>query len=426
MTDFTSKITRAMEHTLGSPRPDRLLIVGLSGGPDSVALLHALVTAGHRCLAAHCNYGLRPGEADRDEAHARRIAASLATELRVRRCDVESRRRLNGGSVEMACRDLRYEWFAQLIAETGAEAVAVAHHADDNVETVLLNLMRGTGLRGLCGMSPVATQPVKVVRPLLEVTRDDILGYLGETGLDFVTDSSNLSCDYTRNAIRNRVLPAMEQALPQARHGILLTAGIISRARDLVADCLSRCGMTDRGLDLDRLRRDFPASADFLAYEALAPCGFSAAQAAEVLTAAQGAVFVADGRRYIIDGPVLRPCVETAVPDFPFEVEMSERADTACTDTVAWFSADVLEGSPLQCRTRREGDAMTPMGMTGRKKLKKVFTDAGVRADRKNVWPLLVKGDTILWAPGLCRSAHFAVKPSDRSAVRIRYIGPAL
>ena len=184
------------------------VLVGVSGGADSVALLDVLTRAGYKCVCAHCNFHLRGEESNRDERFVRELCTWMGVEIEVADFDTLLYARENALSIEMAARDLRYKWFDEMAQKHGCQAIAVAHHQNDQAETLLLNLRRGTGLRGLAGMRPLSPNPmapesVPVVRPLLCTTRDYIEHYLRDKrGLSWVTDSTNSDTSITRNAIR--------------------------------------------------------------------------------------------------------------------------------------------------------------------------------------------------------------------------------
>ena len=218
------------------------VLVALSGGADSVALLHALLRLGYRVCAFHLNHELRGAESERDEAFCRAMCAKCGVPLIVERYDVRTYAQQQGESVETAARRLRYARFAA--AADGAK-IATAHTADDNVETILFHLLRGTGPKGLAGIPPVRGQ---VIRPLIAAERADIEAFLRRIGQNFVTDSTNLSNDYTRNRIRHEVVPALrgiEPRLPRA-------AGRLSRLLRQDEDFLN--GQTS--VLLDAARRD--------------------------------------------------------------------------------------------------------------------------------------------------------------------------
>ena len=190
---------------------DRPVLVAVSGGADSVALLDVLLRAGYTCIAAHCNFHLRGEESNRDEVFVRNICSQMNVPLEVTHFDTNAHARALHISIEMAARDLRYAWFDEVARANACQAIAVAHHQNDQAETILLNLKRGAGLRGLAGMRPVSPNPttpdsVPVVRPLLCTTRDYIEHYLRDKrGLNWVTDSTNSDLTIARNAVRDQL-----------------------------------------------------------------------------------------------------------------------------------------------------------------------------------------------------------------------------
>ena len=196
----------------------------LSGGADSTALLLALRELGYRVSAFHLNHCLRGAESDRDEAFVRALCARLGVPLTVRRVAVACRAAESGLGIEEAARQIRYRLLAQAARENGCGFAATAHTADDNLETMLFHLARGTGGKGLSGIPPVRGN---IVRPLLACTRAEIEGYLGALGEPFVTDSSNLSDDYTRNLIRHEVVPVLRRINPEAAAAASRLAGLL-------------------------------------------------------------------------------------------------------------------------------------------------------------------------------------------------------
>ena len=195
----------------GLLQKDKPVLVALSGGADSVSLLDVLVRAGYTCIAAHCNFHLRGEESNRDEAFVRDLCKQMNVELEVTDFDTIEYARTHEVSIEVAARELRYRWFDEMARKHGCQAVCVAHHQNDQAETILLNLKRGTGIRGLAGMRPVSANPivpesVPIVRPLLCTTRGYIEHYLKDKRhLNWVTDSTNSDTSITRNAIREQL-----------------------------------------------------------------------------------------------------------------------------------------------------------------------------------------------------------------------------
>jgi len=187
------------------------VLVAISGGADSVSLLDVLVRAGYSCVAAHCNFHLRGEESDRDEAFVRELCKQMNVPLMVQHFDTHAYARDNKIGIEVAARELRYRWFDEVGKQNGCQAVVVAHHQNDQAETVLMNLKRGAGIRGLAGMRPMSANPMvpeglPIVRPLLCTTRDYIEHYLRDKrGLRWVNDSTNKDLTFSRNAVREQL-----------------------------------------------------------------------------------------------------------------------------------------------------------------------------------------------------------------------------
>ena len=228
------------------------VLVALSGGADSVALLRVLLAAGCDCRAAHCNFHLRGEESMRDEQFVRDLCQRLDVPLTVKDFDVTAYQCEHGGSVEMACRELRYTWFEQERQRQGCSVIAIAHHADDQVETFFLNLLRGTGAKGLSGMQRLNGH---IWRPLLGVSRNDLLEYLSSLGQDYVTDSTNAQNDYRRNQLRNIVLPVIEQQFPSSDRRILDTMDNLARDHALLNALVNDILPDERHFDIETVRQ---------------------------------------------------------------------------------------------------------------------------------------------------------------------------
>ena len=214
------KIAQFIDQEKLFTREDKILVT-LSGGADSVALLRLLLAMGYTCEAAHCNFHLRGDESVRDEMFVRELCLQLEVPLHVQHFQTTEEAEKRHISIEMAARELRYAWFEQLRLQQGANVIAVAHHKDDSVETLLLNLIRGTGINGLLGIRP---KNGNIVRPLLCLDRKEITEYLQEIGQSYVTDSTNLQDEYTRNKIRLNLLPLMQEINPSVKESLLRTA----------------------------------------------------------------------------------------------------------------------------------------------------------------------------------------------------------
>lgn len=413
----------------------RPVIVGLSGGADSVALLHALHALGHDCIAANCNFHLRADESDRDSLFARDYAARL--DVRFIATDFNVADYLNSNpstSIEEACRNLRYRWFGELMAETNAQAIAVGHHLDDSCETILFNLQRGTGFTGLIGISPKNDRGI--IRPLINLTRRQILDYCRENGLLFVTDSSNLANDFSRNKLRNIVIPAFENQFPNLRKGLIRTARNLSETSELYEAMLSekRAQYTsvNHAIRLSELIAS-ERNPSLILYEWFKSLGLTRTQASDIVAAAAatGSRFLTSHATFIIDrgALIIHSGSDSHLPsisDFRFETLPIADFQPVKDRRTALFSTDILSGEAPTVRQWHTADRIQPFGMKGTKKVSDIFSDAKIPLSVKSRIPLLVKNDNILWVTGLRQSAKLKVKPSDTHFVKVTYLGPDL
>ena len=196
------------------------LLLAVSGGLDSIALCELCEQTGYDFIIAHCNFQLRGEESERDEKFVRELGKKYNKEVLVKRFDTEQFAKKNKLSIQEAARELRYHWFEELIKEGKAKHTATAHHADDNIETLLMNFFRGTGVRGLTGI-PERTSIANTIRPLLNFRKSELLEFAKQNDLNWVEDSSNASIKYTRNFFRNEFLPALQKSFPQVEHNLL-------------------------------------------------------------------------------------------------------------------------------------------------------------------------------------------------------------
>ena len=237
--------------------PGETVLLALSGGADSVALLRALRALGYPVRAFHLNHCLRGAESERDEAFCRTLCGRLGVPLAVERVDAAAAAHAQGTGVEEAARRLRYE---RLRAAAQGAKIATAHTADDNLETMLFHLARGTGPKGLAGIPPVRGD---IIRPLIGAERAQVEAYLAEHGQDFVTDSTNLSDDYTRNRIRHEVVPVLRQLNPSVCGAAARLGGLLRQdeayLHEQAAACLTRAARPDGAWETAPLREAHPA-----------------------------------------------------------------------------------------------------------------------------------------------------------------------
>ena len=417
------------------------VIVALSGGADSVALLAVLSRLGYDCRAAHCNFHLRGEESVRDMRHASAVAQALGVDIYIRDFDVPARMKETGESVEMACRSLRYAWFEELLDRDGAQATAVGHHREDRAETFMLNLLRGTGIAGLTSMRPRSGH---VVRPLLQTSRQQIEDYVAALGLGFVADSSNASDAHRRNRLRNSIFPLVEEQFPGAADAILRTMTNLEKMEAIYREAVDerlRPFVSDGSIDLVGLSKQ--PYADTLLFEYLKDRNFNYTQVCNMLDSAlsSGKCF------YSIDGRTvaelnrgslsLSDAGRVQSADSVYAVNprhdilspvhiMVSRADVASFraeglgPAVAYFDAAALDGdADWQLRHIRRGDRMVPFGCSKSKLIRDIFANARYSADQKRRAWLLTRNGEIVWAVGLRNSAAFAVGPGTKSFVRL-------
>lgn len=432
--DLIKKISADIQR-YGLLRQAATVIVGLSGGADSVALLTALRSLDYRCIAAHCNFHLRGEESDRDASHAENIAAGFGIEFRKIDFNVDEyiSEQTRSVSVEMACRKLRYDWFEKLLLEYEAEAIAVAHNSDDNSETLFLNLFRGTGISGLRGMLPKNNR--HIIRPMLHCSRREIEEYLADNGIDYVTDSTNLQSIYHRNAVRNEILPNIRNYFPNLDKGIAETLGNMLETDEFLIDILSEkkaCYTDGSGDILLKSLIEKEKHAPLLLYEWLSPLGFNRLQTESMIASANssGRIFESGEIKFINDRGVLKRLKSTLDYSFKELFEITEhpvRDFSPVRDPwTAYFDSRILSEGELTVDTWREGDRIKPFGMKGTKKLSDIFNDAKIGGDIKSMLPILRFGEEIVWIPGLRASRLYTVTAETSKYITVRYVGPKL
>lgn len=394
------------------------MLIALSGGADSVALLLYLKEQGQAEAAAHCNFHLRGEESDHDEQFVRQLCLKVGIKLHVRHFNTTSEAQQTGESIEMAARRLRYEWFAQLCQEEGYAAVAVAHHQEDNAETILLNLVRGTGLRGLCG---IRQERDGVVRPLLNWTKQDILHFLAERQQDYVTDSTNADTAYKRNFIRHEVIPMLQSLNPQVvktlnQMGQRLSAAELIYRQGIHALTEKYRQRTASGWQVPcALLEKEKELAPTLLHEWLSPLGFTAAQTAEVQHLRTGALLESPTHLLTRTPTHIEWSLRaTDLSPIPLDKESGEVSlgngsllrykyiDASSLSAIprerssVALDAELIHG-PLIVRRLQTGDRFHPFGMKGTKLVSDYLTDRHrSRIEKMNACVLTDAGG-ILW-----------------------------
>ena len=425
--------------------PDDRILLTVSGGVDSMVMLALFVACGYRIGVAHCNFQLRGAESDEDEMLVGQTARALGVEYHNRRFDTEGEMARTGESMEMAARRLRYAWFAELQRDCGYDKVAIAHHADDSVETFFINLFRGTGLRGLTG---IGMRIGCIIRPLMFATRHEIVEYAHRNGIAFREDSSNRSTKYLRNKIRLGLIPRIREIRPEFTEAMSRNIGRLTEAQAFVDSVVARIRESvvesrDGGIDVlhvDRIDPTFPRN--FVIYELLSSaCGFRGDTCDSLCRALDAG---ATGKRFYSKDYVAcidrgNICISRIAADDPCEVEVPRDARRAyCGNAVlhmeyvdivmveeygvpanvAQLDASLLQ-YPLTLRRWQEGDRFVPFGMSGSKKLSDFLTDMKVPAVEKERQFVLLSGDDIVWVVGRRIDDRYRLTDSTEQVLRI-------
>ena len=413
-----------------------LSIVALSGGADSVALLLGLLRLGQPLVAAHCNFHLRGEESDADEAFVRQLCEERGVKLYVEHFDTEAYAKQQRISIEMAARELRYDFFEKLRQELGAASIAVAHHRDDNVETLLLNLVRGSGLKGLCGMR---SKNGYVIRPLLDVTRKEIEIFLTAEGQAFQTDTTNAQTIYKRNKIRHELLPLLRELNPSIENTLSETMKRLKEVEAILAEKTKR-DATDR-LSLTELQAS--SAPQTLVFDFLAPYGFTSAQCRQIASACServGAVY--ESAEYLC----VRDRKELLIGKRPlfierFEIPLSEGDVTLPTGTLLKIRkckrtelTEIPKSHQVACldlakitlplfvRSPQEGDRFAPYGMKGTQLLSDYLTNRKRNRLEKLATLLLCDAQGILWVVNERVDRRGCLTSETQDVVVIEYI----
>lgn len=424
------------------------VIVGLSGGMDSMVLLDILMLLGYRCMAAHCNFHLRGDESNRDEIFVKKWCKSIDIPYTSINFDTKQYAVDRKISIEMAARELRYNWFETLRKHYEADYIAVAHHKDDSVETVLLNLIRGTGIKGLTGIS---AKNGYVVRPLLCISRSEIENYISERDIPYVTDNTNNEDLYLRNSLRLNVIPLLETLNPSVKDTIYRTSRNLTEAEKVYSKSIQKSikeVFSNNKIDLDQLRQT--ASPRSVLFELLAPYNFTPStieDISESIDSISGKVFFSDSsadlekKKYRLikdrNSFLLNVVNETNNENetyfiekgideinFPINIKIkkiSSSADIVFNKHTIYIDADKIK-YPLVLRKWRSGDWFIPFGMKGRKKLSDYFTDRKFSLkDKEDAW-LLASGDDIVWIVGERNDDRFKISENTKQIISIEQI----
>lgn len=395
------------------------VLIGLSGGPDSMVLIHLLMQLGYNCIAAHCNFHLRGKDSDKDAAFVSKWCNENNIPLFTIDFDTEEYAATNKISIEMAARELRYNWFEKLRLEQNADVVGIAHHQDDSVETILINLIRGTGIKGLTGI-PIVNK--HIVRPLLQVSRRQIMEYLSSNKVPYVIDHTNEEEMYTRNIIRLKVLPTLKKLNPSVKNSIITTSNNLKEAEKIYNGYINQAieeVLNNNLIDIAKLKETY--SPQSVLFEILSPIGFTSSVIEDIsnnLDSIPGKMYHADGFRLLKDRDYLIISdielgelqnkdkeyliyADSTDKNLPFSLtvhkeEYTPEFEIKRNKAILHCDIDKL-AFPLTLRRWKEGDWFVPFGMKGKKKLSDFFSDNKFSIFQKEETWVLLSDNDVVW-----------------------------
>jgi len=423
------------------------LLLAVSGGADSVALCELCFQAGFHFEIAHCNFQLRGEESERDEKFVHELGEKYCTKVHSRKFDTKKYAEQNKTSIQVAARELRYVWFEELLnlplTIHHSQFLLTAHHANDNIETLLMNFFKGTGIKGLQGILP---KQKKIIRPLLFAKKEQINSFIKENNLEFVEDSSNNSDKYTRNFFRRQLIPSIQKVFPKAEENLLNNIERFREIQDLYQQSISlhkKKLLEQKGNEIHipvlKLLKVKPLKT--VTYEIIRDYGFTPNQIDEVLNLLQSesGKFISSAthkiiknRAWLIIAPVnnleanhiLINEFDTHV-DFDLgELNIKKYSNwdgkVANSDEVATIDLKNIK-FPLLLRKWKQGDYFYPLGMPGKKKLSKFFIDQKMSlTDKEKMW-VIESNKKITWIIGQRIDDRFKITEKTKSAFTIQF-----
>ena len=418
------------------------ILLAVSGGADSMLMLHLFMNAGIPVAVAHCNFGLRGLESDQDQQFVADYCHQHNLACHIEHFNTSEFALQEGISIEMAARDLRYEWFNRLLDQPDYDYLATAHHQDDVIETFLINLSRGSGIKGLSGIQPKSN---RIIRPMLFTNRIEIMDYCQRLSIAYRTDSSNVETVYKRNLIRQQILPLLEKVNPAFRKNTLKTIGNLHETGQLFEQRIHEIKTAvysedEQGamIHIEKLLKQVPLRT--ILFELIRPFGFKSEQIQDIIDSLQresGRKFFSDNyrlvkdREYLIISPTPEKqdkviYIEENCPKISFPISLTieklERTPDFRFSTlphVVDLDVDQLI-FPLILRHWHEGEYFQPLGMTGLKKLSDFFIDEKYSIpEKENAW-ILASGDQLVWIVGKRMDDRFKITSKTKQVIRMR------
>ncbi len=416
---------------------NKKLLIAISGGLDSVVLTHLLHSLNFDISLAHCNFKLREDESDTDEKFIIDLGNKLTTKVFTTQFDTHQFAKENKLSTQIAARELRYNWFQELVAKHDFNFVLTAHHADDNLETFLINLTRGTGLDGLTGI-PVLNK--NIVRPLLIFSRKEIENYAKAQNIDWREDQSNASTKYVRNKIRHQITPILKEINPQLLDSLQNTIANLQESQSIINDAVSKLKKKVISIDangllkIDILKIKELSNPKAYLFEILKEYGFTEwNDVIHLLNAQSGKQVLSKSHRLLKDRDFLllsqinleQDFLEYLIPENTFKIHTpiiltfeTVQEITSTDKQIVFFDAEKIT-FPLTLRKWKSGDYFHPSGMQGKKKISKFFKDEKYSLiDKENTW-LLCSENNIIWIVGKRTNQRFLASSTSKNILKI-------
>ena len=442
--DFKAFVTK---ENLFQPKDHLLLAV--SGGVDSVVLCELCHRAGYSFSIAHCNFQLRGEESVRDENFVRGLAARYGVRIHVKHFETEAYAGQHKLSIQVAARNLRYQWFRELLSQFQIQKLLTAHHANDNIETILMNFFKGTGITGLRGMLP---KQGDIVRPLLFAIKETIKQFAEENKLNWVEDSSNAQDKYTRNFIRHQLMPVITGMYPQAESNLISNIQRFREVELLYRQTIEKhlkklVEQKGAELHIPILKLKSTNAAATILYEILHPLNFTPKQSEEALqlTESETGKYVASSthrifknRNWLIIAPNDTTVAENIIIEegqtsvqfavgslnFKYEPPTSNFQPPTSNNIALLDAADIKY--PLILRKWKPGDYFYPLGMRKKKKLARFFIDNKLSStDKETTW-VLEMDQKIIWIVGQRIDDRFKITPNTKSMLQIEWLTSAV
>ncbi|MBS1761213.1 MAG: tRNA lysidine(34) synthetase TilS [Bacteroidetes bacterium] len=417
------------------------LLLAVSGGVDSVVLTHLCKHAGFDFAIAHCNFQLRGDESDRDEQFVKELAKQLNVPFYSKAFDTKKIAAESKKGIEEAARDLRYEWFEMLLKEHSLTNIVTAHHADDNIETIVMRFFRGTGIKGLKGI-PVRNE--NIVRPLLFARKQELLTYANENKLSFIVDSTNAEDTFTRNYFRNKLIPSLKEVYPSVEQNLQHNIERLNDAAILYEQAIMKHKnnlLEKRGEELQisvlKLKKTIPLST--IVFEIISDFGFSASQTDEVI-----ALLDSDTGKYVCSSShrilknrnwlIISKISENEFPIIVIENDETQvsfghgslKLGTSKPQLINDHSIACLDfktiSFPLLLRKWKEGDYFYPLGMKKKKKIARFLIDNKLsKIEKERIW-VLESRKKIIWIINHRIDDRFKIKDSSQQMLKIQFL----